>query len=232
MNEPVAIITGASRGIGLATAQELSARGYRLSLVARSEADLKQAAKSCGTSMIITADISQSDEVEGVVSKTLDAMGRVDALINNAGLAIMKPIEQFTPDQWRATVDVNLSAAFLFCRRLWPVWRKQGGGVVVNVSSRAAQDPFPGFAAYAAAKAGLNMLGLALAREGAEIGVRVHTVAPAATETAMFRSLFTEAQYESSKTMDPAVVARIIVQCVCGDLKYTSGQVIYVQKTI
>ena len=231
MEKPVAIVTGASRGIGLATARELAARGYRLTLVARSEADLKKAAESCLGALIVPADVSREADVDRVVSQTLDAMGRVDALVNNAGLAIMKPIDEFTTDEWHATIDVNLSAAFFLCRKLWPVWRRQGGGgVVVNVSSIAARDPFPGFAAYGAAKAGLNILGQALAGEGAEIGVRVHTVAPAATETAMLRSLFTEAQYESSKTMAPVDVARIIVQCICGDLKYTSGQVIYVQK--
>ncbi|HTW95816.1 MAG TPA: SDR family oxidoreductase [Tepidisphaeraceae bacterium] len=231
MHEPVAIVTGASRGIGLATAQELSRRGYRLSLVAKSEDDLRQAAKSCGTSIIVPADLSKPRDIEKVVSTTLDAMGQVDALVNNAGLAIMKPIDQFSPEEWQATVDVNLSAPFLFCRQLWPIWRRQGGGVVVNVSSAASRDPFPGFAAYGAAKAGLNLLGHALAREGADLGVRVHTVAPAATETAMFRSHFTHEQFDTSKTLSPAEVARIIVQCVCGDLQYTSGEVIYVRKS-
>jgi 3-oxoacyl-[acyl-carrier protein] reductase len=231
MKKSVAIVTGASRGIGLATARELAARGYRLSLVARSEADLKKAVEFCPGALIVQADVSREADADRVVSQTLESMGRVDALVNNAGLAIMKPIDQFTADEWHATIDVNLSAAFFLCRNLWPIWRRQGGGgVVVNVSSMAARDPFAGFAAYAAAKAGLNILGQALASEGAEIGVRVHTVAPGATETAMLRSLFSEEQFESSKTMAPEDVARIIVQCVCGDLKYTSGQVIYVQK--
>jgi len=232
MHDPVAIVTGASRGIGLATARELSERGYRLSLVARSESDLRQAAKSCGTSIIVPADVSKPRDIDTVVSTTLDAMGRVDALVNNAGLAIMKPVEEFTPEDWTATIDTNLSAPFHFCRQLWPIWRRQNGGVVVNVSSAAARDPFAGFAAYGAAKAGLNLLGHALAREGANIGLRVHTVAPAATETGMFRALFTPQQHEPSKTLDPADVAKIIVQCVCGDLQYTSGEVIFVRKSL
>jgi NAD(P)-dependent dehydrogenase (short-subunit alcohol dehydrogenase family) len=100
----------------------------------------------------------------------------------------------------------------------------------VNVSSEAARDPFAGLGAYGAAKAGVNLLGLALAREGAEIHVRVHTVASGATETAMLRSIITREQVPSEKTLEPAEVARVIVQCVRGELACTSGEVIYVHK--
>jgi NAD(P)-dependent dehydrogenase (short-subunit alcohol dehydrogenase family) len=102
--------------------------------------------------------------------------------------------------------------------------------VVVNLSSYAARDPFPGFAAYGSAKAGVNLLGLSAAREGASIGVRVHTIAPAAVETAMFRGILSEDQYPPEKALAPADVARIILQCVRGDLRYTSGEVIYLSK--
>jgi NAD(P)-dependent dehydrogenase (short-subunit alcohol dehydrogenase family) len=104
--------------------------------------------------------------------------------------------------------------------------------VVVNVSSAAARDPFPGFAAYAAAKAGLHLFGLSAAREGEPIGVRVHTVAPGSVETEMFRGLMTKEQWPADKTLDPADVARIIGQCVTGELRYTSGEVIYVHRTM
>jgi NAD(P)-dependent dehydrogenase (short-subunit alcohol dehydrogenase family) len=127
-------------------------------------------------------------------------------------------------------IDTNLSSVVYLCRRLWPLWRKQGGGVAVNVSSFSGRDPFAGLGAYGAAKAGVNLLGIALAREGAEIGVRVHTVAPAATETAMLRSLFSAQNLPESKTLRPEAVARVIVQCICGDLDCTSGEVIYVHK--
>jgi NAD(P)-dependent dehydrogenase (short-subunit alcohol dehydrogenase family) len=104
--------------------------------------------------------------------------------------------------------------------------------VIVNISSLAARDPFPGFAAYGAAKAGLNLLGLSLAREGDPHNIRVHTIAPAAVETAMFRKLMDEAQYGRDKTLDPADIARVVAQCVAGDLRYTSGEVIYVRKSL
>ena len=137
-----------------------------------------------------------------------------------------------TVEQWRAVIDTNLSAAFYATRAAWPAFERQGGGVVVNISSAAARDPFPGFAAYGAAKAGLNLFGLSAAREGERIGVRVHTIAPGATETGMFRQLMTAEQYPPEKTLDPADVARVVLQCVRGDLRYTSGEVIYLHKTL
>jgi acetoacetyl-CoA reductase len=142
----------------------------------------------------------------------------------------MHPIEKLTPQQWRSLIDTNLSSAYFLCRALWPIWKRQGGGVAVNVSSFAARDPFPGLGAYGAAKAGINILGLALSREGAEIGLRVHTVAPAATETAMLRSIISTEQVPVEKTLDPSAVARVIAQCICGDLACTSGEVIFVHK--
>jgi NAD(P)-dependent dehydrogenase (short-subunit alcohol dehydrogenase family) len=147
-------------------------------------------------------------------------------------MASLQPLEQTTPQQWKDTIDTNLSAAFYFCRALWPIWRRQGGGVAVLVSSLAARDPFKGFAAYSAAKSGLNMFGLALAREGAEIGVRAHVVAPGAVETAMLRSIFNAQQIPADQTLDPADLAAVIAQCVRGDLRHTSGEVIYVHKTV
>jgi 3-oxoacyl-[acyl-carrier protein] reductase len=137
-----------------------------------------------------------------------------------------------TPEEWRAVIETNLSAAFYLTRAAWPAFERQRGGVVVNISSAAARDPFPGFAAYGAAKAGLNLLGLSAAREGEKIGVRVHTIAPSAVETEMFRGIMTRDQYPSEKTLDPAEVARMIALCVTGELRYASGEVIYVHKVV
>ena len=102
--------------------------------------------------------------------------------------------------------------------------------MIVNISSVSSRDPFPGFAAYGAAKAALNVFSLVLAREGKEIGVRVHTIAPGAVETAMFRALVTEQQWPREKTLDPSDVARVIAQCVDGDLRHASGEVIFLSK--
>jgi 3-oxoacyl-[acyl-carrier protein] reductase len=232
MSQRTAIITGAGRGIGRAAAVELSHRDYRVALLSRTLAELEQTARLCspGSAELFPCDVSDVGMVDEAVDRFAAKFGRIDALVHCAGVAVMKPIESLSPDEWRGLIDTNLSPVYYFCRRLWPIWRKQGGGVVVNISSEAARNPFAGLGAYGAAKAAVNLLGLALAREGAEINVRVHTVAPAATETAMLRSIISTEQVPTEKTLAPQDVARVIVQCVCGDLACTSGEVIYVHK--
>jgi NAD(P)-dependent dehydrogenase (short-subunit alcohol dehydrogenase family) len=170
--------------------------------------------------------------VQEAVAATVRRFGRLDAVVHCAGLAPLSGIEEMSVEDWHAVLDTNLSSAFYLCKAAWPIFRQQGGGVIVNVSSMAARDPFAGLAAYGAAKAGVNLLGTAAAREGQALGIRVHTVAPGAVETAMFRRLFTPEQFPGEKTLDPADVARVIVQCVQGDLRHSSGEVIYVHKTL
>jgi NAD(P)-dependent dehydrogenase (short-subunit alcohol dehydrogenase family) len=229
-DKPVAIITGAGRGIGRATAIKLAELNYRVVLVSRNHDELSETANLCGHGLIAQADVCDHLAVEAVVKRTMKQTGRIDALVHNAGLAKITPIDQMDPKDWQATIDTNLSAAYFFARALFPVWRRQQGGVMVNISSIAARDPFPGFAAYAAAKAGINAFSLALAREGADFGVRVHTVAPGATETVMLRSNFTPQQFSPDQAMSPSEVADVIALCVRGDLRYSSGEVIYLQK--
>jgi len=226
----VAIVTGASRGIGRATAVALSELGWGVSLVARSEMHLRETAQQVKKSLVLPIDVSDPRSAQQIINRTLDQFGRIDALVNNAGTAPMLSVEQTTDDIWRQTIDTNLSAAFYLARAAWPVFKKQRGGVIVNVSSAAGRDPFPGFSAYGAAKAGLNILGLSLAREGAADNIRVHTIAPGATETEMFRSLPGMREYPADKTMPPADVASVIVNCITGSLIHTSGEVIYLHK--
>jgi NAD(P)-dependent dehydrogenase (short-subunit alcohol dehydrogenase family) len=232
MSDQVAIITGAGRGIGRAAAIELSRRKYSVALVSRTGGELEETARLCapGSAEVFQSDVSRVDQVEQLIDRVLAKYGRVDVVAHSAGAVVMKSVEETAAAEWQMMVDTNLSAIYFLSHRLWPVWRKQGGGVMVNVSSAAARDPFAGLGLYGAAKAGVNLLGLALAREGAEINVRVHTVAPGATETAMLRSIITRDQVPTEKTLDPAEVARVIVQCVCGELACTSGEVIYVHK--
>ncbi len=179
MDAPVAIITGAGGGIGRATAIELAHRGYRLLLCGRTTESLAQTASAAGTGMVVSGDVTRSDDVDRIISAAISEFGRVDVLVNNAGIAPLLDLEKTSDAQWHAVLDTNLTAVFYACRAVWPVFRRLGGGVIVNVSSLAARDPFDGFAAYGSAKAGLNLLGLSLARQGATIGIRVCTVARA-----------------------------------------------------
>lgn len=234
MNHPSAIITGGGRGIGRATAIELSARGYRLMLVARSADQLDETARLCKSTEAVAfaADVTRHEQVDQLVARAEKAFRRIDAIIHAAGVAPVRSVEQMSIEEWHETINTNLSAAFYLAHAAWPVFKKQQRGVVVNVSSLASRDPFPGFAAYGAAKAGINLFGLILAREGAPLGVRVHTIAPGAVETEMLRKILTKDQFPTERTMESVDVARVIVQCVDGDLRYTSGEVIYLHKTV
>ena len=231
MTNPVAIITGAARGIGKAVAAELKRGGYDVVLTSRTRKDLEDAAREVG-GVAFAADVTEPAEVDALVAEALRRFGRIDAVVNNAGLAPVIAVKDMSIDRWRAVIDTNLSAAFYLSRAVWPTFEKQRSGVIVNISSLAARDPFPGFAAYGAAKAGLNLFGLALAREGQPINVRVHTVAPGSVETAMFRGIMSAEQWPTEKTLDPTEVARVVASCIHRDLRHTSGEVIYVHKTL
>jgi len=202
-------------------------------LASRTLDDLSETAKLAGgATVVVPVDITNPSDVERLIAKALDAFGRIDLLVNNAGYAPVLRIDMLTIDEWRRVIDTNLSSAFYTTRAVWPTFAKQKSGVIVNISSLSARDPFMGFSAYGAAKAGLNLFGLAIAREGEPIGVRVHTLALGATETAMFRGIASEQQWPREKTLDPSDVARVIGSCATGELRYTSGEVIYLHKTV
>jgi NAD(P)-dependent dehydrogenase (short-subunit alcohol dehydrogenase family) len=232
MSAPVTIITGAGSGIGRATAIALASKGYRLALCARRRQKLNETANLAGNGLVIAADVTQPKDIESIVETTFAEFGRIDAIVNNAGFAPVQSIEEMSIVDWHAVIDTNLSAAFYLSKAVWPIFKRQGGGAVVNISSMAARDPFPGFAAYGAAKAGLNLFSLSVAREGANIGVRVYTIAPGAVETEMFRGIMNAEQFPTERTLQPADVARIVVQCIAGDLQFTSGEVIWMRKSI
>src|SRR5688572_23638178 len=132
---PVAIITGAARGIGRATAIELKRAGYEPVLVSRTRGDLEETARLAGGGLVIPADVTRPAEVDRIVAQTLQHFGRIDAVVNNAGLAPVVSVKDMPIDQWRAVLDTNLSAAFYLSRACWPAFEKQRGGVIVNISS-------------------------------------------------------------------------------------------------
>jgi NAD(P)-dependent dehydrogenase (short-subunit alcohol dehydrogenase family) len=238
MSQPVALITGASRGIGRATAIALAKLGYRLALVARGRADLEETARlaTATDALLLPADVTDPAQVRNLIQETITRFGRLDAVVNIAGLAPVRRIEEMSVEEWRAVIDTNLSAVFYVTKYAWPHLRNSAAqghhAAIVNVSSLASRDPFPGFAAYGAAKAGLNIFDLVAAREGQADGIAVHTIAPGAVETEMFRQLMTPEQYPKEKTLAPDEVADVIAQCVTGQLRHTRGEVIYLHKTL
>lgn len=227
----VAIITGAGRGIGRATAILLAQSGYACVCVSRSQGDVDETARMAGNGAIAMAgDVCDADRIESVVRLVRERFGRIDALVNNAGVAPLIPFGEMTDAIWDEVIATNLTSTYRFTRAVWPAMVGQTEGVIVNVSSEASRDPFPGFSAYAAAKAGVNLFTKALAKEGDAVGIRVHAVAPAGVETAMLRKILSPDQLPSDQLLKPDDVASAIRGCVCGDLACTSGETVFVHR--
>jgi NAD(P)-dependent dehydrogenase (short-subunit alcohol dehydrogenase family) len=228
----VAIVTGAGSGIGRRVAIRLGAAGYCVVLVSRRRDTLMETAERVdGDTFVYPADIAEPEAVDALIDDVLASFGRIDALVHVAGYARVLPIEQVTNENWRRTIDVNLSAAVLLTAAAWPTFKEQRSGVVVNVSSMASIDPFPGFSTYAAAKIGLNMFTRCTAQEGEAIGVKAVAVAPGAVETPMLRSMFDEGVIPSDRTLDPDEVAEVVGDCVTGERAFTPGEVIVLESS-
>ena len=170
MNDaPVILVTGASRGLGAEIARWLGRAGARVALVARSEAPLAEVARSAaasgGEALTLPADVSDREACAGAVEKTLDRFGRLDGLVNNAGiLPPVMTIERSDPDAWVRNIEVNLLAPYYLIRAAIPALRTAAGRVV-NISSGAAVKPIGAWSAYCAAKAALTHLTAVLAVE-------------------------------------------------------------------
>jgi NAD(P)-dependent dehydrogenase (short-subunit alcohol dehydrogenase family) len=229
---PACIITGAGRGIGAAVARELGRCGYSLLLVSRSGAELDAVASELPAARVCVADVRGAGEAARIVGECLAAFGRIDALVNNAGCAPVVPIARMSDAAWEEVIETNLGSTFRLTREVWPHFERQKSGTIVNLSSLASRDPFPGFGAYAAAKAAINLFSRVSAREGAAVGIRVHTIAPGAVETRMLRAAVPEAVLPPSKVLAPEVVAALIGRCVRGELSHTSGEVLYIHNQL
>jgi NAD(P)-dependent dehydrogenase (short-subunit alcohol dehydrogenase family) len=232
MSAKCAVITGASRGIGLATALRLGTAGYSVVVAARHEDKLEQALEQIGatgaTCAAVTGDVAEPAQAEQIIAAAVERFGRVDVLVNNAGCAPLDPIEQFRTEEFERVAAVNMAAVFHTTRAVWPVMKRQGGGTIVNISSVASVDPFPGFAVYGASKAWVNLFTQATAEEGKPHGIRVFAVAPGAVETQMMRAAFPD--FPAEQTLAPDDVAAVIESLCEPRLARVSGQTIFVRK--
>jgi NAD(P)-dependent dehydrogenase (short-subunit alcohol dehydrogenase family) len=225
----VAIVTGSSRGIGKAVAEQLAAWGAAVVLTARSEEQVesvaaalrRQGAKAIG----VPGDVADPEQVEEITESALDQFGRIDILVNNA--AVVWPVEEVVDtdaDEWTYSIQVNLLGPFYLTRNVLPVMIDQRYGRIVNISSGAALNPIVGASAYSTAKAGLDMFTRALAQELHDTGVTVNSLHPGMVDTDMqvdLRSVDTSDThldftrfhnaYEQGQLRSPQDVARAII---------------------
>jgi len=185
----VAVVTGGSRGIGLAIARALVSRGATVVITATSDATLRAAAdelmqtRESATVFPIRADVKRHDEMEQAIAGVVTRYGGLDIVVNNAGVGLFRAVADMSVDEWRTIVDTNLSGVFYSCRAALPHLRARGGGWIINISSLASRHPFPEAAAYCASKAALNAFSEALMQEVRYDGIRVACVMPGSVRT-------------------------------------------------
>jgi 3-oxoacyl-[acyl-carrier protein] reductase len=192
--DQVVLVTGASRGIGAAIALACADAGADVAIGYRREADGAEAAveavRSRGRAAeAFAANLREPEEVDTMIDAVHDRFGRIDGLVNNAGIIAESRVVDMTLDEWRQVLDLNLTGAFLCSRAVLPGMLDRGSGAIVMISSRLGQIGFPGFAHYSAAKAGMLGLAKSLAKEVGPEGVRVNAVAPGVTITDMTTDL-------------------------------------------
>ncbi len=189
LDNRVALITGASRGLGKAMALALGGAGARLALVARDLELLRRTAEEArrlgAEAEVFGADVTEEEQVRQLERDVIARFGTLHILINNAGINVRKPITEFTLAEWRQVVDTNLTAAFLLCRAFIPHMKGHGYGRILNMTSIMSHVSIPGRTAYSASKAGLLGFTRALALELAPEGITVNGISPGPFATEM-----------------------------------------------
>lgn len=217
----VAIVTGASSGIGQRTAELLAERGARVAIFARSKEKLLRIA---GDQMLaIAGDVTDLEDIERLFSMTEARLGKCDVLINNAGMIDPAPLVDTTIEQWQRMFAVNVESMFLTCRRALPSMLERGSGAIVNVSSISGvpgPEKFPGWVSYCASKGAVISLTEALAVEVKERGVRVNCVSPGSVDTQMWA----DASGGAPASMTAAEVAETILFLASDRSRPINGQ--------
>jgi glucose 1-dehydrogenase len=242
----VAVVTGSSKGIGKAIALEFANAGYSVVINARNEEELNQAAKDISNSIkdagrivSIPGDISQVPVCISVIESAVKQFGRIDVLVNNAGIGgESKKIYELTEKDWDEVIDVNLKGAFLCTREAVKNMMKDGNNSnysIINISSVHEQTPQPESAPYAASKGGMQMLTKTIALELAEKGIRVNGIAPGAIATDMNKELLENQKEKEKKEQEipvhrigqPEEIAKVALFLASKDASYVAGTTIY-----
>jgi NAD(P)-dependent dehydrogenase (short-subunit alcohol dehydrogenase family) len=228
-----AVVTGGATGLGYAIAQRLVNSGGSVSLWDRDEAAAKQAAITLGAKAnAVGVDVAAHESVQRAVQATLKHGGRIDALVNSAGITGPNTkVWEYPVDAWRQVMDVNLTGLFLCCREVVPVMQGAGYGRIVNIASVAGKDGNPNASAYSASKAGVIALTKSLGKELADTGVRVNCVTPAAVKTAIFDQMteqhiqFMLSKIPMGRFGTPDEIASMVAWLCTEDCSFSTGAV-------
>ena len=226
----IAIVTGASSGIGAAVADRLVKSGHTVVSIARDAQKLDAVGRALGPTFVPRpCDVTDTDAFTAVLHRAVDEFGRVDLLVNCAGTAKALSIDETTPAEFRAMHELNVVAPAVAIHTLWPAMCRQGGSRIVNVSSMAQLDPFPGFFAYASSKSALHLLTVVADAEGEPHRVRAFTVAPGVVDTPLHRTLLPESLPPVdglSSALPAAAVATVVADIAEGAYDGYAGRVL------
>jgi short-subunit dehydrogenase len=198
----VAIVTGASQGIGLAVAKLLASKGAKVVLAARSSDTINSMEKELPGSFAVATDMRKTDDIKNMVQRTLDKYGRIDILINNAGQGMYGPIESVDVDGYRDIMELNVYGPLIAIQEVIPHMRRQGGGMILNVSSRVSKNYFPNLGAYASTKYALNAISLTARQELAKDNIVVSVMHPKMTATNFGRNSIRTAEFQEARPGD------------------------------
>lgn len=233
-----ALVTGAARGIGLATAERFLAEGWHVALLDIDGPGVEAAVARLGrpeATLALTADVSDPEQVAASVERTATRFGRLDALVNNAGIAVFKPLLETSFAEWSQVLAVNLSGAFLCTQAAAPLMAANGRGAIVNITSISGLRASTLRVAYGTSKAGLAHLTKQQAIELGELGIRVNAVAPGPVDTAMAKAVHSpeiRAAYHDAVPLGryglESELAEVIVFLCSDRAAYVTGQVLAV----
>ncbi|MDD3718293.1 MAG: SDR family NAD(P)-dependent oxidoreductase [Actinomycetota bacterium] len=196
----LAIVTGAASGIGRATAEVFARKGCDVAIMDIDNAveEVAAAARAAGVSCHhARGDVAEEKDVEAFVSEVLERFGRIDVLVNNAGVVLVRPVEEIAVEDFRRVVDVNLGGTFLFCKHVIPVMKRRGSGSIVNMGSVSGHVGQVDHSVYGATKGAIIAFTRALAWEVAPYGIRANSLSPGSVDTPMLRG---DIEIESRKT--------------------------------
>jgi len=226
----VVLITGATRGIGLATAAEFLRGGDSVAIFCRHRGHVEKAERGLaspgdsGRILSLTGDVRRAGDARRIVSRCLRHFGRIDVLINNAGVAAYEPLERTSEKAWDEIIDTNLKGTFLFIREVLPAMKRRGSGVIINIASALGVQGEANFSAYCASKFGVIGLTQVAADEASGTGLRVYAVLPWAVKTTLLSG--SGLDLPPSEVLAPEYVAGRIFEAAAGRRK--SGALIEV----